>query len=109
MADNQSPEPRCFIELRRHSYEYAFNGTFITNNKHNGSCGGKSTDKRYMGKGFAINPHGTPPFSCIALNTSPHLSLYFVPTGCLPTAPHFFSMLTFLPLLSFPFTFVYFM
>ena len=40
MAYNQSPDPWCFTQLPRLPHEWAFNGTFITNNKHNGSCGG---------------------------------------------------------------------
>lgn len=40
MAHNQSLDPWCFTQLQWHPYEDAFNGTFITNNKCNGSCGG---------------------------------------------------------------------
>lgn len=50
MAHNQSLDPWCFTQRQRLPYKYAFNGTFITNNKHNGSCGGKSTSKCYMEK-----------------------------------------------------------
>ena len=99
MACNQSPDPWCFTQLPRLPYEWAFNGTFITNNKHNGSCGGESMNKCYMEKGSAINPCGTPSSSCFILNCPPHLFSHFVQTGFPSTVPHFFLLLTFPPLL----------
>lgn len=95
MAHNQSPDPWCFTQRQWLPHEYAFNATFITNNKQNGSCGGKSMSKHYREKGFAINPHRTPSFSCLVLNRSPQLALHFLRTGFLSTVPHFFLLLTF--------------
>lgn len=100
MAYNQSPDPWCFIQLPQLPYEWAFNGTFITNNKHNGSCGGKSTRNCYMEEGLAVNPPGAPSFSCFNLRRPLHLLSYFVQTGFSSTLPYFFLLLTFLPPLS---------
>lgn len=95
MAHNQSLDPWCFTQLQGLPYAYALNGTFITNNKHNGSCGGKSRNKCYTEKGFAINPCGTPFFSCLILNHTPHLSLHHVQTDCFSAVPQFFFLFTF--------------
>lgn len=59
MAHNQSLDPWCFTRRQQLPYKYAFNGTFITNNKHNGSCGGKSTNKCDMEKVLPLT-HAVP-------------------------------------------------
>lgn len=96
MAHNQSLDPGCSTQPPRLPHEYAFNGTFITNNKQNGSCGGTSRKKCSMEKGFAINPSAPHP-SLISSRTTLLISLHLVQTEFLSTAPQFFFLLNFLP------------
>ena len=75
MAYNQSPDPWCFTQLPRLPHEWAFNGTFITNNKHNGSCGGNQRVNVTRRKVWP-STHSVPPpslaSSWAALRTSFH-------------------------------------
>lgn len=78
LALNQSPDPQCFAQLRWLPYQYAFNGTFITNNKHSGGCGGKNQQIDVTWKKPFPLTH-TVPHLCLAWSwTALYIPLYSV-------------------------------